>query len=222
MNLTILIAGRSGTGKHTLIKSLFGGRDLESEVEMEDPLTGSSLALEGISTKIMFWSSPGLYDGFFNDRERVRKMKELMDTLDLFLYAMRMDDTRLRPEDVLTLQQLSGAFGNSLWERCVFVLTFANRVDYLDIHQLPRRSKEHFRSRGKQWEGHIRETLEKKGISNRVVLELPIVPAGHHSEPRLFADEEPWLRQLVRAIVERVDDDVKAAIPILTSIYDHR
>lgn len=221
MNITVLVAGRSGTGKHTLVKSFFGERDLESDVEIRSPLTGFRLVLEKVSTIVMIWSSPGLYDNFFNDEDKVKTMKELVNNLDIFLYTMRMDDTRLRPEDVLTLQQLSGAFGSKLWGKCVFVLTFANRVDYLDARQMPQRNKEHFTKRAMQWENHIREILENKGIPRSVVEEIPIVPAGHHSQLRLFTDEESWLRQLVRAVVKRVNDDVKPAIPILTSFYDH-
>lgn len=137
--LDILIVGRSGTGKSTLIGSLFGSGEVERRV-MEDfgvpSVTVANLVAEGMAVKALFWNSPGVYDGTSN--EHIKKMKDLLSSIDLVVYTLRMDETRMRPEDIEIMQKLTQAFGSSLWRMGILVLTFANRVSYLDDHQTMR------------------------------------------------------------------------------------
>ena len=53
----------------------------------------------------------GLYNGKID--EDIKKMKDKIKMVDLILYAMKMDDTRIRPEDTEPLRKLSRAFGCS-------------------------------------------------------------------------------------------------------------
>lgn len=195
--LSILVVGKTGTGKSTLIEGLFGQK-VERGVlkDMASSITECNIDNNGVPLRILFWS-PGAYDGVFSQDEQTKKMKELMKQMDLFIYTIRMDDTRMRPDDAQTIHRLSKMFGSSLWRKGMVVLTFANRVSYLDSHHTMRRSKEHLLKRAKQWEGHIHDILTKEGI---VVKDIPIVPAGHHTEPQLFAGEESWMKRTLGAV----------------------
>lgn len=219
VGLNILVMGKAGTGKSTLIRGLFGKEARESVKDLGTPsITTSDLKADGVLVKITFWKSPGIYDGISKDQDHVRKMKEHLDMSDLVIYALRMDDTRLRPEDIETMQKLSRTFGDDLWVKGIVALTFANRVYYLDSAQVMTRTKEHVTKRHKQWEGHIHANLREGGISEAVIRGVPIVPAGYYAELRLFPDEEPWMSDFVRQAALRMQEDAKLALLKLTKV----
>ncbi len=122
----------------------------------------ANLVAEGMAVKALFWNSPGVYDGTSN--EHIKKMKDLLSSIDLVVYTLRMDETRMRPEDIEIMQKLTRAFGSSLWRMGILVLTFANRVSYLDDHQTMRQSKEHIMKRARQWEERVHEVLIDEGV----------------------------------------------------------
>ena len=214
LKLSILVAGRPGTGKATLMSGLFG-REVNKRAVEElgvPSITTSTITVDGTSVRIMFWNSPGIYDNALSEEDKVRKLGDLLDSIDVVIYSMRMDDTRMRPEDIEIMRKLTQTFGASLWSKGVVVLTFANRVNYLDKHQTMRRSKEHSTKRARQWEEHIREVLVKEGLSDGILRSIPYVPAGHSVEPQLFPGEEPWRTILMDAISGRVSVDVRATV----------
>ena len=217
--LDILVIGKAGTGKSTLIKGLFGKNVEKSVTDLSLPsIASSELSVDGSSVKVTFWTSPGIYNGISEDLNRVEKMKEQISSSDLVLYVLRMDDTRLRPEDIKTMQTLSKTFGDDLWTRGIVALTFANRVYYLDREQVMTRSKQHVSERRKLWEGHVYENLLEGGISNTIVRRLSVVPVGYYAEVKLFPDVEPWKNDFVRQAGLVMHTDAKSVLLKLTHV----
>lgn len=222
MKLSILVTGRPGTGKSTLMSDLLGrevNRRSVEDLEVSS-ISASTVQIDGVSVRTFFWNSPGIYDGALNEENKVKKLRSLLDSIDLVIYAMRMDETRMRPEDTEIMQKLTQTFGVSLWRKGMFVLTFANRVNYLDDRQTMRRSKEHSAKRAGQWEERIREVLIKEGVSDGLLTGVPYVPVGHSTEPWLFAGEEPWRSHLMTSINARVSGDTKTTV--LNHLYMNR
>jgi hypothetical protein len=195
----ILISGRAGTGKSTLMSSLLG-KEIHRRAAEDlgaSSITVSTAQVNNVSIKTLFWNSPGIYDNGLNE---AKKLTGFLDSIDLVIYAMRMDETRMRPEDTEIMQKLTRTFGASFWKKGMFVLTFANMVNYLDNHHTMRRSKEHSMKRAGQWEEYVRGVLSKEGISYSLLKGIPFVQAGHPTELQLFAEEKPWRNQLMASI----------------------
>lgn len=206
--------GKSGTGKSTLIRGLIG-KEVERTMTQDfdvPSVTSSELNVGGDSIGVTFWTSPGISDSILHNQAQLQRMKKRLEAADLVIHTLRMDDTRLRPDDSEIIKRLSEGFGDTLWRKAVVVLTFANRVYYLDDRQRMARSKEHFLKRSAQWEGHVHELLRSGGISEATLRGVPIVPAGYVTETRLFEGDEPWMGYLVRQSVSRMQEEAKSAI----------
>ena len=222
--MSILITGRSGTGKSTLIDGLFGvpGKAVSRSSTVEGlsddtSLTASKLEANGITARTIFWNSPGVRGSKLDDATTTamttsnsyNKIKELYGSVDLILYVMRMDETRMRPEDGEIMRKLTRFFGTSFWRRSLFVLTFGNRVGYLDAQQIMQRSKEHSAKRARQWEEHVHSVLRDEGVPESMLRGIPFVPAGHPLEQQLFSGQDPWRDSLMQRILAVVDYEVK-------------
>ena len=96
-----------------------------------------NLNINGVPLTLMFWNSPKQQDADLSE------IKQRITEVDLVMYAIRMDDARIQPRDRTILQTLSGLFGRTFWNKAMFVLTFANRVEFLGQRHIPQRTKEH-------------------------------------------------------------------------------
>ena len=207
--VSILVAGKSGTGKSTLINTLLR-RDVEEVEDMvdSDVSHGPIHNFEGPVT-VVFWDS--------STEDNQEKVEERINEVDLIIFTIRMDDTRLRPEDANGIRKLSSKFLSSTrWKNVLFVLTFANKVDYLNEYQRVTRSKEHFMKRFQQWRTHIYNILQEEGVPE---VDIPVIPAGHHAEPKLFNSDEDWMNILWDSIVHRAKGKAR---PALLRIRQHQ
>lgn len=205
--LKVLVTGKYGTGKHTLIDSLLGRQTYRDNCAKEEYFSVCNATVNDVLVRVTFWESTNAKDTAYR-----KEMGERISDSDLVIHTMRMDDQRLRPEDKVILQGLSKLFGSILWDKGIFVLTFANKVSYVDKHNKMMQSHEYLVKRAKQLKGHITEILTQEGVRGGVLKYIPLVPAGHHSESRLFADREPWLSDLVKCMILRLKSDVRAGL----------
>ena len=191
-HLNVVVIGRSGTGKSTLARSLFGA-EAESGACNNVPFSECSVSTNGVQVNLMFWSP----------RANLEQIEQVLDTVDLVIFTLRMDDTRWRPEDGDMLQNLSEKFGERLWKKAIVALTFANRVTYLDDSAREHRSRKYLTKRNVMLQGHIQQYLTKNDVD---VDFIPLVPVGHYADPaKLFEeDEEPWMSYLMKCILVKM------------------
>ncbi len=199
--LRILVTGKQKTGKTTLINGLFGGSGR------------GSINMAGVEVIVDY---PGCQDS------ENKMMKEVMEEADLVLHTVKMDDTRVRPEDIKCVQQLTADYGNDLWTKAIFVLTFANRVTHLNEHQKLVVSKELIQKRVGQWKDPFFEALKKDGISEEILRNISFVPAGHYLESKLFdSGTESWMDKVSRTIICRVVVDEESRKTFLKVLKKH-
>lgn len=190
--LNIMVIGRFGTGKSTLARSLFG-TEAESAACNDGPFSECSVSTNGVPVNLMFWSP----------RANWEQVERVLDTVDLVIFTLRMDDTGWRPEDGYILNNLSEKFGKRLWNKAIVALSFANRVTYLDDSGREQKTRKYLTKRNKQLQGHIQEHLAKNEVN---VDSMPVVPVGHYADPaKLFQeDEEPWMSHLIKCILVKL------------------
>ena len=214
--LGVLIIGKPTTGKSTLISGLLG-RDVKRSSVADVPfLTTSTVQVGEVTVQILFWNSPGVYNSDLDNEKKVCRVKNLLESIDLVIYTMKMDDTRMRPEDVEIMRKLTQTFGATVWEKALFVLTFANRVSYLNNRQQMRRSKDHHNRQLGQWKEHVHTILCDLGLPKDLIRYIPFIPAGHSAEPRLFRGEKPWRDYLMESISARIGEDLSLQLTSTT------
>ena len=176
--ISILVTGRLSTGKHDLIRSLLGQKPKCSKKTPSTPIHAPvcDINVQGICFKVTFWTLPDMADSDY-----WKAIEGELRSLDLVIYALKMDDPRLRPEDVSNLHTLSREFGDALWTKGMFALTFANKVTYLDGTHHVQRSKEFSTKRSSELKHRIQEVLLQEGVSDAVSNSIPYVPAGHYA-----------------------------------------
>ena len=188
--LTVTVIGRTRTGKTSLINGLLG-----KEVGKEgDTLTRGTTHVESIQTKIQgiqvtIWDTPGLLDYFFKDEEYLQEMIDsgCVDA-NIKVCCISMGNTRFDDSEKMSLSKYTTKFGVKFWEHCIFVLTFANT--YINLCPDTMEEEEFLDIKIDEWRDCIKSELLKIGVDERVVEQIPVVPAGYHTP--LKRTPNPW------------------------------
>lgn len=200
-DIHILVTGKPGIGKPTLVDGLFGK---EAKANCSTPLqlpgaTCVQYKLNKVLVTVTLWQFP-------KEELALEMKKSILEETHLLIVALRMDDARMRPDNINMIQKLSQNIGDSVWEKVVFVFTFANEVSYLDKDQNVKYTPEHRTKRGELLEKYVKDILKKERVSDEVVRAIPFVPAGHPARDFLKGDEDPWMGHLVRCIAGAMDE----------------
>ncbi len=184
--LKILVVGKHGIGKHTLVTELFG--DEGQKCSIDGSSTCDKFNINGVSSQVLILDSPSLNSHLF-------------ERLDLVIFAIRMDDTRYRGDD----QEMLKALPLNSWSKGMIVLTFANRVTFVDPDTgKERQSKEHMMKKAKDWENSTHGTLRDKGVPHSVLSEMPFISVGHPSKFELYDNAESWKTSLIKCMIVRL------------------
>ena len=190
--LNIVLIGKPGIGKSTLAVSFFGEAEIYPTPEEISPLTVRGVRKNDVMVKLHYWQSDVKYS---------HNMAEHLKTVDLVLYAIRMDDTRFRPADEEAVQELS-KFGSNLWDKSIFALTLANRVGFMNSKNKLQRNRVKFEKKRNEWKEKFHKVLSENGITDEVINGIPFVPVGHHTEPTLH--NKQWMTHFVKCMLIRI------------------
>ena len=197
--VNILITGRTGVGKSSLVNGLIGAEEAKEGDELE-PATSktTSYVREVHDVKVTVWDSPGLRDGTSNEAQFLEDMKKNCKDVDLCVYCVNLQETRFTDgcDDIVAMQKLTETFGKGMWENALFILTFANLIEDTDTAILraeDARKPELFQSKLDMWKKNLITALIKDvGVDPKIANRIDVVPAGYYNDPALL-DRDHWL-----------------------------
>lgn len=134
-SINILITGKTGIGKSTLVNGLVGKKIAEEGESLHattDKVSMSSEKISGIDVNV--WDSPGLQDETVNEDKYLADIKlNCKDIIDLFIYCHDMSENRFDDggTDVTAMKRLTETLGKDVWENGIVVLTMANMASMM-------------------------------------------------------------------------------------------
>ena len=169
--VNILVAGKTGVGKSTLVNILVGEEVAKvGETLFPETVDVNPYRLDGSGVDVVIWDTPGLQDGSGKERKYAAKMREKCARYDLVMYCMSMVEPRIREDDIKAITTMTKGFGERIWENAIFVLTFANHV--VQTVENPKDVEERY----KQFNSETADIGCK--VSEKLATNIAVIPTG--------------------------------------------
>lgn len=204
----VLITGKTGTGKTTLVRGL-----KENYVPDEEhllPHTKFVTPYEYAHDKIdfTFYDTPGLKDAAdgANDYSYLKDMVRNSQEPDLLIFTVKMDDTVFRKEDKDSIKAITDAFGWKVWKHAMFILTFANKVFAPNATVESRQNKIKYNKIRDDFALQVTELLLQYKVQDDIANSIPVVPVGLVVQPIIPSDGRKisWLEEFWSSANEKL------------------
>ena len=214
--ISILVAGKTGTGKSSLINSI-NGSDIATkcETQLKSYPAQVEVVMDDIYHQsevidVTFWDSPGIGNVFSDEEALFKLLAKKGSETDLLLYCLDMRQ-RLSKDDVKGITQLTEALGPQLWKNTIFVLTFANEV------KPPPGSGDdrarYFSDVFLTWNDVIGRLLrERLSVPEEIIGDVAIVPTGYRQQAP--PDCLDWFTPFWRKAFRRVKESARIPVHI--------
>lgn len=219
--MKILVAGKVGVGKSSLVNGLIG----QNVATVGDTFESVTLAvtkyerhINGID--VIVFDTPGLSDPDPDrDDETLREITQKTEgTIDLLLICQKMTE-RIDQTDILIINKLKYVFTSTVWTNTLLVLTFANEVrlphirSQIDAPVQPDNEQEKLKACFEKKLSEFRAVFPKylkDTIPAHFLKEIPVVPAGYMDSNLPGYDD--WLSKFWAKAFTRVSESAKPAL----------
>lgn len=204
----ILITGKMGTGKSTLVKGLTEDYEPETEHLLPHTVKVTPYSYERDKISLTIFDTPGLKDDVkgSNDYSYLTDMVKNSQEPNLLIFAIRMDDTDFRKEDMSAINNISAAFGWKVWKNAMIILTFANKVRIEGKAFDSRENKVYYNKIRGKFALKITEILREYKVQEDIANNIPIVPVGLVHQPLIPSDERrvSWVQEFWDTVHSRL------------------
>ena len=233
----IMVCGKSGIGKFTLLITLLGTKDKfvvngpggkgdNCMAAGTEDVVSVSERIHGI--EVTMYDTPGLQSDH-NDNYYIDSMAKVMAKIDLVLFCIDSTSTRWAAE-AGTVQKLHSFFGNEFWMMAIFVLTRSNMAQNAlveDDDLTPEDKITKCEKAAKDIFECYEQELLKQNASADVVKHIPLVAAGrpkkrklHFVAPGVYDDD--FLPELWSLAVKRCRDQTKFLFAMISNYKQMR
>lgn len=205
--LTILVMGKGGVGKSSIVNSIIGERVVPVSAfqsETPRPIMVSRTRL-GFTLNIM--DTPGLVEGGFVNDQALRIIKEFLlnKTIDILLYVDRLDAYRVDNLDRQVVKAITDGFGKEIWRRGLVVLTHAqlSPPDGLSYEEFFSR-----RSEALLKVVRLGARIKKQDIQNSPIPVALVENSGrcnkNENDEKILPNGTAWIPNLIKTITDVV------------------
>lgn len=160
----ILVIGRTGSGKSTLINNIFG-RKIAVVGHRPFPettrVTRHRADIHEVS--VTACDTPGLGDASGKETDYVKEISVKCGDPDLVIFCLSMDNIRWQNDDISAIKTVTTQLGAAIWEHFVLVLTFGDKY----IKTLPNKEQ-------KQKEAFDERRSDLKTLFEKALLEVGV------------------------------------------------
>ena len=216
-SLHIAVFGMAGTGKSSLINTLLceqvatEGDTLDVETKAIDSYTKTINLVKVVNgVRVTLWDTPGSLDPKC-------QLKEI-DHIDLLVYCINFNQSRLGWGEVDYIQHIINAFGDEIWKRALFALTFGNMAT-LPLSNKTQSFREYFQSRKEEWRKALHQIVKKSvkfnyGEISGNIDDIPVVVTGYKDFP--LPDDSYWFTDFWEACLKQVNFSTIPALICVT------
>lgn len=228
--ITILVTGKEGAGRSSLINALLGITRVPERERLLKPKTTEIRQYNNLvgPIQVTAWDTPGLGKTTAGDKidpNNIANIEKHCKDIDLILYCVDMSVVRYDESQYASrLKELSVCLGDSAFKKTMVVLTYANRYIMQTNEEYahePEAQKRDFLKTVETWERKLKSTLRKEcKVDEKILKKLKVIPAGSQQNPHLFEEDPTWLSKLwLEAIT--VNPGVLIT-PSVTKLYSHQ
>ena len=209
-SLNLVVCGKSGIGKSTLINALVGSKICKTGHSVKgvtrDVDEAATFDLNGV--KVTVWDTPGLEEGSASEQEeRKKQLRKKITQVDLFLLCRQATDIRVQEADKRVLKTVTGIFGPNVWKKSVIVMTMGNMLmslpEFEDAEDDDDRLELLETQRDETLEEYKSFLLNSLNVPAEVCEAIPAVVAGHPK--KTFLVGKNWVKRFWIACYKRAD-----------------